>query len=161
MPFPSPHRSRAPRCRIGQRCERTAGDPYRTRLWRRFQGVLVYIVNGLTVRNEIDIDYVAGGHGYVYNYIPVGEVWIDNDVSPEERPYVLLHELVEMQLMRDYGMEYDQAHEEANGVEQNARQRPDLLDLMIRQAAGRIGRYHGRHWVEESGGRERRRAHGR
>ncbi len=156
-------------CRQGARCprpqERGGGaasgaptDPYRLTLWRRLGGFLVYIVDGLVVRNEIDIDYVAGGHGYVYDYIPQNEVWIERDVEPVERPYVLLHELVEIRHMRDYLWKYDRAHEEANRVEAIARTSPARLEKMLQEAATALNRYQGRNYVEErrGGGRGRR-----
>ncbi len=42
-----------------------------------------------------DIDFTAGGHDYVYEFVPENEVWIDDDIAEAERGYVLVHELHE------------------------------------------------------------------
>jgi len=70
-------------------------------LWKELEnGISVWIVNGRLVRSVFDIDYTAGGHDYVYEFVPEKEVWIDNDIEQEERGYVLLHELHERKLIR-------------------------------------------------------------
>src|SRR4030042_5046681 len=66
------------------------------RLWKKLEnGVSVWIVNGRLVRSVFDIDFTAGGHDHVYEFVPENEVWIDDDMVEEERSYVLLHELHE------------------------------------------------------------------
>ena len=47
------------------------------------------------MRSVFDIDFTAGGHDYVYEFVPENEVWIDDDIEEQERGYVLLHELHE------------------------------------------------------------------
>ncbi len=59
----------------------------------------VWIVNGELVRDLFYIDFTEGGHDKVYRFIPENEVWIDDDLSPRERKYILLHELYERNLM--------------------------------------------------------------
>ncbi|MEK6816762.1 MAG: hypothetical protein AABY09_04055 [Nanoarchaeota archaeon] len=64
------------------------------------QGKLkVWMVDGELVRDLFYIDFTEGGHDKVYKFIPENEVWIDDDLSPSERKYVLLHELYERNLM--------------------------------------------------------------
>ena len=41
----------------------------------------VWIVNGRLVRSVFDIDFTAGGHDYVYEFVPENEVWIDDDIA--------------------------------------------------------------------------------
>ncbi|MFA4960500.1 MAG: hypothetical protein WC548_02445 [Candidatus Pacearchaeota archaeon] len=62
--------------------------------------IKIWIVNGEAVRDIFFLDFVEGGHGYVYPFIPKDEVWIDNDVEPSEIKFVLLHELHERNLMK-------------------------------------------------------------
>ena len=71
-------------------------------LWKKLEnGVTVWIVNGRLVRSMLDIDFTAGGHDHVYEFVPEGEVWIDNDIEEKERGFVLLHELHERNRMAE------------------------------------------------------------
>ena len=66
------------------------------RLWKQLENaVSVWIVNGRLVRSVFDIDFTAGGHDHVYEFVPRGEVWIDDAIVEKERGFVLLHELHE------------------------------------------------------------------
>ena len=84
---------------------------------REQDGVKIYLVDGEVVRKD-HIQYVAGGHGYVYDWIPKDEVWIDENQKnkPEDMEATIRHELYEIGLMKK-GMDYDNAHEEANKIE--------------------------------------------
>ncbi len=81
--------------------------------------ILVH-VNGRLVRKYFDPDFIFGGHHYVYSYIPVDEVWVDNAVVPAEKPFVLLHENHERELMKN-GAVYEDGHASAKAVEEIAR----------------------------------------
>jgi hypothetical protein len=97
------------------------------RLWKKLEcGVSVWIVTGRLVRSVFNIDFTAGGHDNVYEFVPEGEVWIDSDVVEKERGYVLLHELHERNCMSK-GMTYRQAHEESSQLEYHCRRHPDEL----------------------------------
>jgi len=97
------------------------------RLWKALEnGVSVWIVNGRLVRSLFDIDFTAGGHEYVYEFVPEREVWIDNDIAQPERPYVLLHELHERNRMAA-GWPYSKAHAESSKIEFHCRHHPDEL----------------------------------
>ncbi len=97
------------------------------RLWKKLEIPLsVWIVDGRLVRSVFDIDFTEGGHDYVYEYIPMDELWIDNDMGDDERPYVLLHELHERKLMAR-GWDYDRAHEDASRIEKYCRRHPNEL----------------------------------
>jgi hypothetical protein len=97
------------------------------RLWKTLEsGVSVWIVDGRLVRSVFDIDYTEGGHDYVYEFVPQNEVWIDNDVADVERPYVLLHELHERNLMAK-GMPYSKAHESSSKIEYYCRHHSEEL----------------------------------
>ena len=104
-------------------------DPSRVHreLWKTMpSGVQVWFVKGRLVRSVFDIEFTEGGHEHVYEYIPRGEVWIDDDIHENERGFVLFHELHERNLMAE-GMDYDRAHEESSRLEQHYRKHPDEL----------------------------------
>lgn len=104
-------------------------DPKRVhiRLWKKLESaVSVWIVDGRLVRSVFDVDFTEGGHDHVYEFVPENEVWIDNDVDEAERPFVLLHELHERNLM-EKGWDYDRAHEDSSKLEYHCRQHPEEL----------------------------------
>jgi hypothetical protein len=97
------------------------------RLWKQLEnGIRVWIVNGRLVRSAFDIDYTAGGHDHVYEFVPTGEVWIDDAIEENERGFVLLHELHERNRM-EKGMPYSKAHAESSRIEFHCRHHPDEL----------------------------------
>ncbi len=99
----------------------------RRELWKTLpSGVLVWFVKGRLVRSVYDIEFTEGGHEHVYEYIPRGEVWIDDDIHEDERGYVVFHELHERNRMSD-GMDYDTAHAESSKLELHYRNHPDQL----------------------------------
>jgi hypothetical protein len=101
------------------------------RLWKKLESpVSVWIVDGRLVRSVFDVDFTEGGHDYVYEFVPQNEVWIDNDLEEAERPFVLLHELHERNLMAK-GWEYDRAHEDSSKVEYHCRHNPNELHMML------------------------------
>lgn len=100
-------------------------------LWKSLSGgVVVWIVDGRLVRSVFDVDFTEGGHDHVYEFVPQNEVWIDNDLEEAERPYVLLHELHERNLMAK-GWTYDRAHEESSKLEYHCRHNPNELHLAL------------------------------
>jgi hypothetical protein len=101
------------------------------RLWKKLEsGVSVWIVDGRLVRSGFDVDFTEGGHDYVYEFVPQNEVWIDNDLEETERPYVLLHELHERNLMGK-GWTYEKSHESASEIEFYCRNHPGELHLSL------------------------------
>jgi hypothetical protein len=97
------------------------------RLWKQLEnGVRVWIVNGRLVRSLFDIDFTAGGHDHVYEFVPEGEVWIDDAIEEKERGFVLLHELHERNRMES-GWPYSKAHQESSKLEFRCRHHPDEL----------------------------------
>ncbi len=101
------------------------------RLWKKLESaVSVWIVDGRLVRSVFDVDFTEGGHDYVYEFVPENEVWIDNDLVEAERPYVLLHELHERNLMAR-GWDYDRAHEDASKIEYHCRHHPEELHMAL------------------------------
>jgi len=114
-------------------------DPHKVhdRLWKKLEsGISVWIVNGRLVRSVFDIDFTAGGHDYVYEFVPENEVWIDDDIEEDERGYILLHELHERNRMAA-GWPYNKAHAESSRLESRCRHHPDLLhDALIAEGWG-------------------------
>jgi hypothetical protein len=99
----------------------------RERLWKELEsGLRVWVVNGRLVRSAFDIDFTAGGHDHVYEFVPTGEVWIDDAIAENERGFVLVHELHERNRM-EKGMPYSQAHAESSRLEFHCRHHPDEL----------------------------------
>lgn len=95
--------------------------------WKTLEnGLSVWIVNGRFVRSVFDIDFTAGGHDHVYEFVPTGEVWIDDDIAEKERGFVLLHELHERNRMAG-AVPYSQAHAESSRIEFRCRHHPDEL----------------------------------
>lgn len=110
------------------------GRAVHERLWKSLaDGVSVWIVNGRMVRSVFDIDFTEGGHDHVYEFVPSNEVWIDDDLAEVERPYVLLHELHERNLMAK-GWDYDRAHADSSKIEYHCRHHPEELhDALIHE----------------------------
>ncbi len=102
-------------------------DKVHMQLWKTLpDGTQVWMVSGRLVRSVYDIEFTEGGHEHVYEYIPRGEVWIDDDIHENERGFVLFHELYERNLMKN-GMDYDTAHDRASKKEKHYRHHPDEL----------------------------------
>ena len=103
------------------------GKAVHTHLWKILEsGLAVWIVDGAKVRSVFDIDFTAGGHDHVYEFVPENEVWIDNDIVEKERALVLLHELHERNRMAE-GLPYSKAHAESSRLELRCRRHPDEL----------------------------------
>lgn len=86
----------------------------------------IWLVDGELVRSTVDTDFTEGGHGYVYDFVPKDEVWLDDVLEPDERDFVLLHELYERNCMEG-GEDYDSAHVKASEIEHKCRENPDTL----------------------------------
>ncbi len=93
--------------------------------------VSIYQVNGFYIRNQVDINFTEGGHDYLYEWIPKGEIWLDN-VNKIEHSFIALHELAERRLMSG-GMDYDEAHEKANISEKQSSDNPESVMDLIKQ----------------------------
>lgn len=87
--------------------------------------ITVKIVNGHDVRqqNSLDhVDFIGGGHHWVYKFIPESIVWLEELLPKIERKYILVHELVERLLMKYKHMAYAKAHDIATKFEKDIRQ---------------------------------------
>jgi hypothetical protein len=79
----------------------------------------IYVVDGPYVRRTYSMDFNVGGHGFVYDFIPKDEVWLDSSVEERELQFSLVHELVERTMMMDEHnpQDYETAHRQANTIE--------------------------------------------
>lgn len=103
--------------------------------------IVVWKVNGKLIRDFIFIDFTEGGNTEAYPWMPPNEIWLDDTMwMPEdESQYVLLHEIIEFNLMRNKGMSYDDAHDEACIGEIKARRNPALLPELLAAEAAKTG----------------------
>jgi len=79
----------------------------------------IKIVNGTKLRQK-GVDFVFGGHHYVYKFIPKWEIWIEKAVPVTERKAIIVHEIEEYHKM-EKGMSYPKAHAIANKKERKFR----------------------------------------
>jgi len=106
------------------------------KLMKKFSnGVSVWLVNGELVRDLFFVDFGGGGHDKVYYFVPRGEVWIDDEIPPGDRAFIMLHELRERNLMAG-GMEYPEAHRKATELEHYIRNHPKCLEIAIGKETG-------------------------
>jgi len=99
--------------------------------------IKVWLVDGNLVRSFFLLDYCEGGHDLVYPFIPKNEIWIEEVLSPEERKFIILHELHERYLMSQ-SRSYKNAHIGATEVEDYYRENPkEDLEARIKEEMGR------------------------
>ena len=100
------------------------------------QHVKIWLVDGKAVRDYYCADYVAGGHDLFYDFIPSGEIWLEETLSPQERHFILVHELHERYLM-GLGKDYPHAHLGATIIEDYYRDHPQELDQRLHEELGK------------------------
>ena len=93
-------------------------------------GAKIWIIDGELVRDEFYVDFTQGGHHFVYPWVPIDEIWLDNDNHPNEQDLILLHELHERNLMLK-GMTYNDAHRDSSRIEYECRKTPMLLLMYL------------------------------
>jgi hypothetical protein len=99
----------------------------------RNEKVKVWLVDGKAVRDNFDSDFTQGGHDLVYpDYIPSGEIWIDDTVPKHEHDFLVIHELNERNRMAD-GRSYEKAHPIASRIEYECRWSPQEKDKQMRE----------------------------
>jgi hypothetical protein len=90
--------------------------------WRNYYGFRVMLVDGEWVRNNIYIDFVAGGNPQRYTFVPEDEIWIEKNLGELERRATLVHEAAEHRMM-SRGFSYSVAHDLASFFELRYRMR--------------------------------------
>lgn len=98
-------------------------------------GVKVLAVDGDAVKERLYMDFVEGGNDIRYEFIPKGQIWIDNTMDLYDWPYVIYHEVNERRLMSK-GMSYDKAHAISNRVEDDLRRKYGKKAVTRAQYAG-------------------------
>jgi len=105
-------------------------DIHKTLLRKYSKNVNVWIVRGELVRGLLFIDFTEGGHDKVYPFVPEKEIWLDDELGPQERKFVLLHELHERYLMSQ-GWIYKKAHKDSSESEYYCRSHPEELEAKL------------------------------
>ena len=88
-------------------------------------GMDVWLVDGELIRNEVDVDMVAGANPFRYLFVPNGELWIEKTSSPNDTIAIAVHERIESYLMDTEGLDYSDAHDSTNVYEISVRQAID------------------------------------
>ena len=95
---------------------------FKKKLSTLYDGTTIYVIDGNQVRDLYDEDFLKGGHGYCYSYIPKNEIWIEKDVIYDNEPELLAHEIFEYFQMKNLGLTYEKAHSHAESIELALRQ---------------------------------------
>ena len=88
----------------------------------QYGNLQVWIVDGSYIRSHIDEEFTNFGQHYRYPYIPLNELWIDQEAEHDERRFFIDHLLVEHRLMAK-GTPYEKALAEADRAERKERRR--------------------------------------
>jgi hypothetical protein len=89
----------------------------------------VFVVDGKTVRDKMDVSFGLGGHDKVYKYIPQDEIWLEN---VKDKDNILIHELIERMMMKG-GMTYNKAHRLATIEEEYFREHPKKAGKQLKE----------------------------
>lgn len=92
------------------------------KLW---DGTKVFLVHGNYVRDNINDEFIGGGHGMQDEEIPKDEIWVEHTEEPADIKELLVHEITEYIFMKYQNESYDKAHEIANSIEDTIRRIPD------------------------------------
>jgi len=100
-----------------------ADDKIYVKEWGKIKSedLTVWLVDAEKVRNKYKTDFLEGGNGWVYKWVPNNEIWIENGLKEKEIPFIILHEFVEKTFMKEDKMKYDDAHCIAAKVEWSKR----------------------------------------
>jgi len=83
--------------------------------------------DGKGVRENIDGEVFQGVNDLIYSFVPPRTVGVENQMNKQEKPYILLHELIE-RIHLTKGLSYRQSHHlHANLAEKAARRRDKIL----------------------------------
>jgi hypothetical protein len=89
----------------------------------------VWLVNGEMIRDLFKTDFIEGGNGEVYKWIPRQEIWIEKNLKEVEINLTILHEYIESTLMRYKKFNYDKAHVIASKVDFKHRKNWEIEDV--------------------------------
>jgi hypothetical protein len=91
-----------------------------------YEQFTIWTVNGFIIRNRFKVDFIEGGNGARYKFIPTNELWIEALTHTEEWPFLIAHEYIEDQVMSHNGWKYEPAHKLASTIEYKLRERKDV-----------------------------------
>jgi hypothetical protein len=94
--------------------DETIGKELIGELW---DGTRVFLVDGASVRANLDVEFTEGGHGYVYDWIQKNEIWVERMVDAEDEEDIMIHEIVEWLMMKYLSIGYEEAHERSGTIE--------------------------------------------
>ena len=80
----------------------------------------VWIVDGSYIRGHMDEEFTNFGQHYRFSFIPLNELWLDQEAKQNERQFFIDHLLVEHRLMAK-GMSYNDALVKGDAVERKER----------------------------------------
>ena len=112
-----------------EKARKTLPDDHSVKIKKlmEYKGLKVFLVDGFEVRKKFNQDFVEGGHGRVYDYIPKNEIWLEQDPHIKDVLAVFLHEITEYNLMGNKHWSYIKAHNAANRNELKARKNKESL----------------------------------
>ena len=93
------------------------------------EGLKLFLVDGEFIRDKYKTDFVDGGNGAVYDFVPNDELWVEDLLDDAERVATLVHEFVEFTLMTERNEDYPTAHGLASMVDWRARKELSIDDL--------------------------------
>jgi len=82
----------------------------------------VWIVDGSYIRGHVDEEFTNFGQHYRFPFIPLNELWLDQESASDEQQFFIDHLLVEHRLMSK-GESYEKALVAADRAEQKERSR--------------------------------------
>lgn len=94
------------------------------------KNIKIYFVDGKAVRDNYKTDFSQGGHGYVYDWIPENEIWLEKE-EENELFQILIHEYTERYLMKYLNYPYHKAHDFASKIEMNFRKNNYSLENLF------------------------------
>ncbi len=100
------------------------------RPWGEWNGLEIYHVDGPYVRAHFFIDFTEGGNPAAYDWMPEGEIWVEQSDNAADDAANLLHECTEYMIMTGvHEPDYDDAHEVAASLEAIVRRAAAGLSL--------------------------------
>jgi uncharacterized protein len=103
--------------REAKKADKETEDTWKVPFAELLDKTKIYVVDGNFVRSNIYVDFVLGGHGYIYDFIPKDEIWVEQVQNGADEQYNLTHEIIEYLLMKLCKQDYDKAHEFTAHVE--------------------------------------------
>ncbi len=89
----------------------------------------IWVVDGSYIRSHIDEEFTNYGQHYRFAYIPINELWLDQEAVEDEQLFFIDHLLVEHRLMAK-GVSYEKALEAAHHDERKKRRRAGDMSLL-------------------------------